>query len=102
MINLRITMNNGEVHEIQNLIAKSVTEFSKNALMPYGSQQTWYEILPGVLINTHLISSIVSFDPVREKELLDGIEKQEEIDRIEFDAAANDMRDQVEEEKKEK
>ena len=41
MINIKITMNNGQEYNVRNQIANDVKEFIRRAFIPYGVQLDW-------------------------------------------------------------
>ncbi len=58
MINLKITMNNGEQYNIKNFSVNTIDEFIKIILCRNQTQLNWYEIIPNVLIQVKNIQSI--------------------------------------------
>ncbi len=57
MINLKITMNNGNNYNLSH-IASTIPEWIKKVLMPFGNQKRWAEIFPGFSIQTDNISEV--------------------------------------------
>lgn len=58
MINVRITMVNGTSYTIRN-IASNIKQFYKNVFAPFGTTIKFIELIPGEIINTDNIVSMV-------------------------------------------
>ena len=86
MINLKIAMNDGSVFNIRNMVCDTVEEFLKRGLSPYGYVQKWIEILPGALINTDNIVSVVEMSEVGEDVPdVEEIESDPQLESIQSD-----------------
>ena len=71
MINIKITMVNGDEYNVRN-IADSVHDFHKRVIAPYGTNMSFVEILPGILIG---VNNIVSIRELSDEEV-DSINKE--------------------------
>ena len=66
MINLLITMSNGQEYKLRNNVSGNVKDFVRNVLSPRGAQMRWAEIIPGLIIQTE---QIVEIRPISDEEL---------------------------------
>lgn len=65
MINVKITMVDGDIYYVKN-IADGVKDFYKRVIAPYGTNMIFVEIIQGTLINT---SNIVAIREMTEEEV---------------------------------
>ena len=79
MINLKITMNGGRVFHISNFAVDTVKEWIKAALMPYGVQLLWFEIIPKNLIQVSQIQEIRELTDEEVEELKNPKIVEEEV-----------------------
>lgn len=75
MINVKIKMTDGTEYKIRNSLAGSVKDFHKMVIAPYGTNQSFVEILPGELI---FVANIISIREMSDEEV-DKINEPEEI-----------------------
>ena len=81
MINIKITMVDGSEYKIRN-IADSVTDFHKKVIAPYGTNQSFVEIIPGELI---FVANIISIREMSDEEISKLNEPEEVVGLTETD-----------------
>jgi hypothetical protein len=83
MINIKITMVDGSEYKIRNMIADNVKDFHKAVIAPYGTNQSFVEIIPGELI---FVANIISIREMSAEDIAKLNEPEEVVGLRETDA----------------
>ena len=93
MINVKISLSDGQKYFVRNFVANNVREFEKFAFSPHGAKITFYEVLPNKLIQ---VSQITSVEIMTESEVEMLFQPQEIKDEGEVILPQNQPNEEIE------